>query len=89
MIGSRRRVRATFQALLQEGISPDRVRRVRAPIGLDIGAQTPAEIAVCVAAEIIQLWRGGSGRPLQEVERILDRMSVAPRGEPDQNSREG
>jgi len=89
MIGSRRRVRATFQALLQEGVSPERIQRVRAPIGLDIGAETPAEIAVCVAAEMIQLWRGGSGRPLQEVERILDRMPVEPGGEPDQDSREG
>jgi xanthine dehydrogenase accessory factor len=75
MIGSRRRVRATFRALLEEGFSRELLAQVRAPIGLDIGAETPAEIAVAVAAEIIQFWRGGSCRPLQEVEDILRRFS--------------
>jgi xanthine dehydrogenase accessory factor len=75
MIGSRRRVRATFQALLDEGFSRELLAQVRAPIGLDIGAETPAEIAVAVAAEIVQFWRGGSCRPLQEVENVLQRFS--------------
>jgi len=74
MIGSRRRVRATFEALLAEGFPHEQLRSVRAPIGIDIGAETPAEIAVCVAAEIVQVWRGGSGHPLSEVERVLDRF---------------
>jgi xanthine dehydrogenase accessory factor len=78
MIGSRRRVRATFDALLQEGFSRDLLGHVRAPIGLDIGGETPAEIAVSVAAEIVQLWRGGSGRPLTDAERVLARFSSAP-----------
>jgi xanthine dehydrogenase accessory factor len=82
MIGSRRRVRATFDALLQEGFSRDLLSHVRAPIGLDIGGETPAEIAVSVAAEIVQLWRGGSGRPLRDAERVLDRFSPAPREDP-------
>jgi xanthine dehydrogenase accessory factor len=75
MIGSRRRVRATFDALLREGFSRDLLGRVRAPIGLDIGGETPAEIAVSVAAEIVLLWRGGSGRPLRDAERVLERFS--------------
>jgi xanthine dehydrogenase accessory factor len=75
MIGSRRRVRATFDALLREGFSHDLLSRVRAPIGLDIGGETPAEIAVSVAAELVQLWRGGSGRPLKDAERVLERFS--------------
>jgi xanthine dehydrogenase accessory factor len=74
MIGSRRRVKATFKALLEEGVSRERLRTVRAPIGLDLGAETPAEIAVAVAAELVQVWRGGSGRPLQEKESVLDRL---------------
>jgi xanthine dehydrogenase accessory factor len=74
MIGSRRRVRATFQALLEEGFSRDLLDQVRAPIGLDIGGQTPAEIAISVAAELVHLWRGGTGRPKREEERILERF---------------
>ncbi|MFH1765066.1 MAG: XdhC family protein [Gemmatimonadota bacterium] len=82
MIGSRRRVRATFNALLQEGFSPDLLSQVRAPIGLDIGGETPAEIAVSVAAEIVQLWRGGSGSPLRDAERVLERFSLAREKDP-------
>jgi xanthine dehydrogenase accessory factor len=74
MIGSRRRVRATFDALLEEGIDLVLLRRIHAPIGLDIGAETPAEIAVSVAAEIVHHWRGGSCRPMQEAEDILERF---------------
>ena len=74
MIGSRRRVRATFEALLAEGIPREHLERVHAPIGLDLGGETPGEIAVAVAAEIVHHQRGGTGRPLREVERILDRF---------------
>jgi xanthine dehydrogenase accessory factor len=55
MIGSRRKVRATFDRLLADGVPEEHVRRVHAPIGLDIGAQTPAEIAVSILAEIVML----------------------------------
>ncbi len=78
MIGSRRRVRATFGALLKEGFPREVLAHVRAPIGLDIGAETPAEIAVSVVAEIVEEWRGGSGRPLREVERVLERFTAEP-----------
>lgn len=74
MIGSRRRVRATFDALLEEGFQRELLARVHAPIGLDLGGETPAEIAVSVAAEIVHYWNGGSGQPLSEKERILERF---------------
>jgi xanthine/CO dehydrogenase XdhC/CoxF family maturation factor len=74
MIGSRRRIRAAFHQLLEEGVDRALLRRIRAPVGLEVGAETPEEIAVAVAAEWILLRRGGSGRPLAEVERILDRF---------------
>lgn len=74
MIGSRRRVRATFEALLKEGIPRERLTSVHAPIGLDIGGETPAEIAVSVAAELVRHKRGGTGRPLSELEHVLDRF---------------
>ncbi len=54
MIGSRRKVEQTFQALREQGVSDDALAKVHAPIGLDIGAETPMEIAVSIMAEIIQ-----------------------------------
>ena len=74
MIGSRRRVRATHEQLLRDGLTLDRMGRVRAPVGLDLGGQTPAEIAVAVAAEIIMFHSGGTGAPLVEKERVVERF---------------
>lgn len=74
MIGSRRRVRATYVQLLEEGIDRALVDRIHAPVGLDIGAETPEEIAVAVAAELVLLDRGGSGRMLKDVERVAERF---------------
>lgn len=53
MIGSKRKNQAIFQLLQGEGVDPQALERVHAPIGLDIGAQTPEEIAVSIAAEWI------------------------------------
>ena len=66
MIGSRRRARAVLQHLVEEGADPGAVAQVHTPVGLDIGAESPAEIAVSVMAEIILLRRGGDGRSLGE-----------------------
>ena len=74
MIGSRRRVRATFAQLLEEGVERRRLDLVHAPVGLDIGAETPEEIAVAVAAELVLVHRGGSGAPLKDVERVARRF---------------
>lgn len=59
MIGSRRRVAGVMARLLEDGEPAHLVRRVYSPIGLDIGAQTPEEIAVSILAEIINVRRGG------------------------------
>ena len=85
MIGSRRRVRATFESLLNEGFSREVLGQVRAPIGLDLGAETPAEIAVAVAAEIVLTWRGGTGRPLSKLERVLDRFTSGEEEKDEEN----
>ncbi|MHB2017007.1 MAG: XdhC family protein [Candidatus Xenobia bacterium] len=59
MIGSRRRVQAVFRDLEREGWKPEQLDRVYSPIGIDIGAETPEEIAVSILAEIIKIRRGG------------------------------
>jgi xanthine dehydrogenase accessory factor len=73
MVGSQRRVRATLEQLAREGVDMELLRAVHAPIGLDIGAETPEEIAVAIAAELVQVHRGGSGIPLRERNRVVDR----------------
>lgn len=65
MIGSKRRVKACFQRFRdEEKIAEEVIRRVHAPIGLDIAAETPEEIAVCILAEIIKVRRGGRAQSL-------------------------
>jgi xanthine dehydrogenase accessory factor len=66
MIGSRRRVKGVLEMVKEKGHSEELLARVHAPIGLDIGARTPEEIAVSVIAEVIQARRGGTGRSLSE-----------------------
>jgi xanthine dehydrogenase accessory factor len=64
LIGSRSKIRATRERLTQEGVpTPD---CLFAPVGLDLGAQSPAEIAVAVAAEVIALLRGASVPSLRD-----------------------
>ncbi len=57
MIGSRKKNAAVFQHLEEQGISAQELKKVHAPIGIDIGAQTPEEIAVSIIAEIIKVRR--------------------------------
>ena len=66
MIGSQRRVWAVFKLLHEEGVPAEKLGRVRAPIGLDLGGGTPEEIALSIMAEIIQLRHGGSGVAMSE-----------------------
>ncbi len=54
MVGSRRKNAIVFERLRDHGVSPDDLKRVRAPIGLSIGSETPEEIAVSILAELIQ-----------------------------------
>ena len=74
MIGSRRRVRAAFEALVGDGVDPERLADVHAPIGLDIAAETPEEIALAIAAELVAVRRGGGGGMLRGEENVLGRV---------------
>ena len=63
LIGSRAKVKRIFDALVAEGAAPEALRAVHAPIGLDIGAVTPQEIAVAILAEMIAVRRGKIAEP--------------------------
>jgi len=58
MIGSRRKTIAIYKELEKEGISAEKLARVFAPVGIDIGAITPEEIAISIVAEMIAVRRG-------------------------------
>jgi len=72
-MGSRRTHDDRLARLRENGITDDELARLRSPIGLDLGARTPEETAVSIAAEIIGLRWGGSGRPLGETEGEIHR----------------
>jgi xanthine dehydrogenase accessory factor len=84
MIGSRRRVRAAFEQLAAEGVDSAWLARIHAPLGLDIGAESPAEIAIAVGAEIVLASRGGSGRPLSEKADVLRHVRALARTGPEE-----
>jgi xanthine dehydrogenase accessory factor len=76
MIGSRAKVTRVYDALLAEGVTPERLKAVHAPIGLDIGAVTPAEIAVSILAEMIAVRHGRiatAAQPLRYEPKTLAR----------------
>lgn len=66
MIGSSRKIQQVFESLRERGVSADRLAQVYAPLGLDIGADSPAEIAVSVIAEILSVLRKKSGGHLRK-----------------------
>ncbi|MFG1611745.1 XdhC family protein [Nonomuraea wenchangensis] len=63
-MGSRRTHEDRLARLREAGLGEEELSRLRSPIGLDLGARTPEETAVSIAAELIQLRWGGTGRPL-------------------------
>lgn len=67
LISSRTKARVIRERLLEGGLSEELVNKVRAPIGLDLGAETPGEIAVSIVAEILAWRRRASARPMSEI----------------------
>lgn len=71
LVGSRRKAILVAERLAQEGVAPDRIRALRSPVGLDLGARTPAEIALSILAEWLMLRQGGTGVPLRLDDALL------------------
>lgn len=70
MIGSKRRTNIVLDKLREEGTNEEQLKKVRAPIGLDIGAVSPEEVALAILAEIVAERRGGLGASLSSWRRI-------------------
>ena len=81
LVGSRRKTVLIYEELLKNGISLERLKAVHAPIGLDIGAKTPEEIALSIVAEIVAFREGkpGKSKTMEDryLKRIADKVGVA------------
>ncbi len=70
MIGSKRKVLSVYEALEREGIPAEKLARVHAPVGLEIGALTPEEIAISITAELIATRRNAKGLSHKAVQTL-------------------
>jgi xanthine dehydrogenase accessory factor len=66
VIGSRRRWATARKQMIEAGLPEEKLARVRSPMGLELNAETPEEIAVSIMAEIIMLRQQGTGKPMAE-----------------------
>jgi xanthine dehydrogenase accessory factor len=71
MIGSPNKVKHIFNDLLKEGFTRAQLAQVHAPIGLDLGAETPDEIALSIAAEMVMLRKKANGAPLNTLHQLI------------------
>ena len=74
LLGSKRKVILIYEELLKRGIPVERLREIHAPIGLDIHARTPEEIAVSIVAELVKFRLGGEGKSMKLEERRLAKI---------------
>ncbi|MFL5626912.1 MAG: XdhC family protein [Ktedonobacteraceae bacterium] len=77
MIGSPGKIKNIFRDLLKEGIARERLAQVHSPIGLDLGAETPDEIALSIAAEMVMLRKKGTGVSLKMMHNFLEEVIPA------------
>ena len=75
LLGSRRKTIMIYRRLLEQGVPLERLKEVSAPVGLNIGALEPEELAVSIMSEIIMVRRGGDGGRMQMGDWYLDRAA--------------
>jgi len=74
LMGSRRKTILIYEDLIRGGMPIERVKEIRSPIGLDVRARTPEEIAVSIMAEVLMFRYGGTGAPMKLEEWRIDRI---------------
>ncbi len=74
LMGSRRKTILIYEDLMRAGIPLERIKEIRSPVGLDIRARTPEEIAVSIVAEMLMFRLGGSGEPMKLDELRVDNI---------------
>jgi len=76
VVASRRKAKVLFAGLLRQGVARERLEAVRSPVGLDIGAETPEEIAVSIVGEILAVRRGRDACSLSEESAVPANVAV-------------
>jgi xanthine dehydrogenase accessory factor len=74
LLGSKRKAILIYESLLKKGISEERLKEIRSPAGLDIGARTPNEIAVSIVAEMISFRNSSSSEPMKLNEKLFKKV---------------
>ena len=74
LMGSKRKTILIYEDLVRMGISEERLREIRSPIGLDIHARTPEEIAISIIGEILMFRLGGTGQEMKLEQHRIDRI---------------
>ena len=82
LLGSKRKTIMIYESLLKKGIPEERLREVRAPIGLDLGGRTPEEIALSIVSEIVAWRHDRQGGPMIMEPAQLDRLVAKVHGAP-------
>ena len=72
LLGSKRKTILIYEDLVREGVSLERIKDIRSPIGLDIHARTPNEIALSIMSEILMFRLGGTGLPMKLDNKLVD-----------------
>ena len=76
LLGSKRKTILIYEALIRRGVTPERLKAVRSPVGLDLGGRSPEEIAVSIMAEIVAFRHGKDGGPMKLDEAQVDRLAA-------------
>jgi len=71
LVASTKRAKLVFEYLLDEGVSPEELKRVHSPAGLDFAGTTPEEIALSIVGEMVAIRRGGSGKSMMELKQVF------------------
>ena len=74
LMGSKRKTILIYEDMIRSGVPADRIKEIRSPIGLDIHARTPEEIAVSIMGEILMFRLGATGLPMKLEEWRIDRI---------------
>src|SRR5689334_3894535 len=79
-VGSKKTQGDRRARLLEAGVTPEELARLRGPIGLDLGGRLPAETALAILAEVVAERRGGGGRPMRELAREREVVTAGAGG---------
>ena len=71
LVASTKRAKLVFEYLLDEGVSPEELKRVHSQAGLDFSGTTPEEIALSIVGEMVSIRRGGSGKSMMELKQVF------------------